>query len=305
MKNSIILITGLFFFIPIYMLAQDSTKLNKMKSYILTDVSFQNDAVFLGRHDSIATPYLVPSIGYYSASGLFVDTSLSYLTKSIESRVDLFLLTAGYLFEIKKLSGYVSVTKYFFNDMSYNIQSEIVADVSAIVSYDLNVIKTSLTASTYFNKNSSPDFFIAAHFSKGFHTRDESFEVIPTFSFNAGSQYFYEEYYKTRTSQSAGNGFGNEQNQQDETIILGINEVNKFNLLSIEFSIPMNYYYKSFIISATPQLAFPQSNATFTTESAVFGESLKEVFYWSAGICYILPEQMLSNKNREKTAVKK
>jgi hypothetical protein len=261
------------------MLAQDSTKVKKIKSYILTDVSFKNDAIFMGRHDSIATPYIVPSIGYYDASGFFADASLSYLTKSNESRVDLFLLTAGYRFETKKLNGYISGTKYFFNDISYNIQSEIVADISAIVSYDLNIIKTSLTASSYFNKNSNPDFFLGAHLAKEIKTRDESFEVSPTFSLYAGSQYFYEEYKKYNNS---GNG---QTNGNANNVI--IDEVSKFNLLSIEFSIPINYYYKSFIISITPQLAFPQSNATFTTEDTVFKEDLKEVFYWSAGVSYM------------------
>ena len=289
MKNSNILLYVLTFCLPIYLLAQDSTntQINKLKSYMLTDFSFQNDAVFMGRNDSIAAPYLVPSIGYYDASGFFADASLSYLTKSNENRVDLFLLTAGYRFESKKLSGYVSGTKYFFNDISYNVQSEIVADVSAIISYDLNIIKTSLTASTYFNKNSNPDFFVGTHLAKEIHTRDESFEIIPTLSLYAGSQYFYEEYYKynkTGNNQISGNGSG--QNQQVESVVLEINEVNKFNLLSLELSMPINYYYKSFIISITPQLAFPQSSATFTTEVAVFKENLKEVFYWSAGISY-------------------
>jgi hypothetical protein len=39
----------------------------------------------MGRFDSI--PYIVPSIGYYDASGFFADASLSYLTKSNENRV--------------------------------------------------------------------------------------------------------------------------------------------------------------------------------------------------------------------------
>ena len=158
MKNNNILLYVLTFCLPINLFAQDSTntqikKLKKDDGTKMYLIGFQNDAVFMGRNDSINAPYLVPSIGYYDASGFFADASLSYLTKSNENRVDLFLFTAGYRFESKNFSGYVSGTKYFFNDISYNIQSEIVADVSAIISYDLNIIKTSLTASTYFNKN--------------------------------------------------------------------------------------------------------------------------------------------------------
>jgi hypothetical protein len=33
----------------------------------------------MGRFDSITSPNIVPSIGYYDASGFFADASLSYL----------------------------------------------------------------------------------------------------------------------------------------------------------------------------------------------------------------------------------
>ena len=85
---------------------QDQKKADEKKSYVLTDISFVSDAVFMGRKDSISAPYLLPSIGYYDASGFYADASLSYLTHSEESRVDLFLLTAGYRFESKKWEGY-------------------------------------------------------------------------------------------------------------------------------------------------------------------------------------------------------
>jgi hypothetical protein len=90
---------------------------------------------------------IVPSIGYYDASGFFADASLSYLTKSNENRIDLFLLTAGFRFDSNKLSGALSGTKYFLV-IIVSIQSEIEADISAIISYDLDIFKASLLAST-------------------------------------------------------------------------------------------------------------------------------------------------------------
>jgi hypothetical protein len=38
----------------------------------------------MGRFDSITTPNILPSIGYYDACGFFADASLSYLMKSNE-----------------------------------------------------------------------------------------------------------------------------------------------------------------------------------------------------------------------------
>jgi hypothetical protein len=58
---------------------------------------------------------------------------------------------------------------------------------------------------------------------------------------------------------------------------VGIDEVNKFNILNIELSIPINYYHKSFIFSFIPHLAFPQSS-TITTEDAVIKKTLRKYF---------------------------
>lgn len=285
MKKHSLLIIILFLCLPIYVIAQEGITVNKAKSYILTDISYQNDAVFMGRRDSITAPYIVPSLGYYDASGFFADASLSYLTKSSENRVDLFLLTAGYHFDFNKLSGAISGTKYFFNDNSYSIQSEIEADVSAFISYDFDILEASILASSYFSKDSNTDFFLGAQLAKSLYTTDKSLEVIPTFNIYAGSQYFYEEYYKyNRVGNRKGNGNG--QNQQIGTPVVGIDEVNKFNILNVELSMPINYYHKSFIFYFSPHLAFPQSNATIVTEDAIIKEDLKEVFYFSAGISY-------------------
>jgi hypothetical protein len=40
---------------------------------------------------------------------------------------------------------------------------------------------------------------------------------------------------------------GNGQDQQIGSTVVEIDEVNKFNILNIELSIPINYYHKSFI----------------------------------------------------------
>jgi hypothetical protein len=59
----------------------------------------------------ILLPVLTLFLLYYDASG-FADASLSYLMKSSENRIDLFL-TAGFRFDSNKLSGALSGTKYF------------------------------------------------------------------------------------------------------------------------------------------------------------------------------------------------
>lgn len=257
----------------------------KENSYILTDVSFISDAVFMGRKDSIAAPYLLPSIGYYDKSGIFLDVSASYLTSSNESRVDLFLLSAGYLFNSKNWSGGIAGNGYFFNQDSYNVQSEMTAGITGLLSYDLKVFEASLAASSFFSTDSNTDIFAELTVGRTFYAAEKSFLIKPSVSVGAGTQNFYEAYYQSsrlgnRKDHSTGN-----QNQSISNNIV-INEATQFNILNIELSIPLQYYYKSFIFSVIPVVAFPQSSATITTDDAVISEDLESTFYLSAGISY-------------------
>jgi hypothetical protein len=94
---------------------------------------------------------------------------------------------------------------------------------------------------------------------------------------------FYQEYYKfNRVGNRKDNGNG--QDQQIGSTVVEIDEVNKFNILNIELSIPINYYHKSFIFIYS-SFSFPQNSATITTEDAVIKKTLRK-FYWSAGVSY-------------------
>ncbi|PWL37626.1 hypothetical protein DKG77_15110 [Flagellimonas aquimarina] len=275
------------------MLAQNSKKSaeeisNNGESYILTDVSYINDAIFMGRRDSIAAPYIFPSIGYYDKSGFFVDASASYLVGSEENRVDLVLANLGYLTQGEKLGGGISGTAYFFNEDSYNVQSEIIADISGFLSYNFKVLEISLMASTYFNDGSSADIFTGLMLDRIFYSNDQNFLIDPTISIYGGSQYFYQEYYLTsrlgnRKGQGQGQGTGG---TNTAATMVEIEEASEFNILNVELSLPVQYHHKQFIFSFAPTLALPQSSATITTEDSVITEDLESVFYFSAGISY-------------------
>lgn len=46
---------------------------------------------------------------------------------------------------------------------------------------------------------------------------------------------------------------------------IAIKEVNQFNVLNLEISLPIQFQSNSFLFSITPHWAFPKSNATITT----------------------------------------
>ncbi len=255
-------------------------------SYLMADVSFVSDAVFMGRRDTVAAPYLLPSLGYYDKSGFFADATLSYLLSAGEGRIDLGLLTAGYTFAGRDLSGGLSGTAYFFNDSSYNVKSETVADLSGLLGYDWGLLETSVSLSTYFNQSGNPDFFAGITLSRDLIDTGRHWVFRPMISAYAGTQYFYEAYYNSsRLGNRKGGGRGTGSNA-DQTKTLFIDEVNKFRLLNLEFSLPVYYFSGHFILSATPSLALPQSPATVRGADQDYTEVLDPAFYFMAGLSY-------------------
>lgn len=251
-------------------------------------MSYMNDAVFMGRRDSIAAPYILPSVGYYDSSGFFADASLSYLTATNEQRVDLFLLSAGYLFDAKKWSGGLSATGYFFNKESYNVQSEMTANLSGLISYDLDVLAISLALNSFFNSGSSTDVFSEIMLNRVFYADDRRLIMQPSFVVQLGTQNFYEAYYQSsRYGNRKGKGIGGQNQMSSSTLTL--REATEFNLLNIGLSIPLQYHLSSFIFSFTPNLSFPQSSVTIRLDDTVIEEKLESIFYWSVGISYWFP----------------
>jgi hypothetical protein len=267
---------------------------DKDSTYILVSLGFINDAVFLGRKDSITAPYLYTSITYHNTSGFYASGSFSYLTKSEERRIDLFLGTIGYDFTIKKFNGDLSFTKYFFNNDSYNVISEVEADITASFIYDFNIVNLGLSTTTFFNNSSDSDFFLSSEISHDFITNNQNFQISPTIGAYFGSQNFYEQYYITNrvgsgqnngSSQGSGHGTGNNVGTSTETLVL--QESEKFDLMAIEFSIPIWYVHKSITVSFLPTLVLPMNQATLTVEDVIYVEDLENTIYWLIGASYM------------------
>jgi hypothetical protein len=276
----------------------DSVEQSQMEdpSYVSIAVNFMNDAVYLGRKDSISAPYLYPSITYFNKTGLYATGSFSFLTKSNESRIDLFLGTIGYEINSKKFSGDISFTKYFFNTDSYNVISEVEADLTGTLGYDFDVFNLNLSLTNFFNKNSTSDIFLSSEISHDFVSTDRKFQISPTMGIFLGSQNFYKEYYiynrfgserSTGSGQGSGQGTGSTADPiETTTTTVVLEESEKFDLMAVEFSIPIWYMAKPFTVSFLPVLVVPQNPATLTVDSAIYEEDLENTFYWMVGLSY-------------------
>src|SRR5580698_4161644 len=106
-------------------LLSDFRGMKDRESFWLASLNFLNNNVYLGRKDSIASPYFTASLSYYHKSGLFINASASYLTKPGQNRIDLSTIDGGYTYLSKKFEGTITISKYFFSPESYNVRSEI------------------------------------------------------------------------------------------------------------------------------------------------------------------------------------
>ena len=284
-KIKILLVLTAFFYCGI-MIGQNEKE--KDSSYVSVDINFISDAVFMGRKDSITNPYLYPLITYHHKTGFYGTGSLSYLTKTDEGRVDLFLITAGFEFAIKKFDGDISITKYFFNEDSYNVISEVEADITAQLVYDFNVVNLGIASSLYLNSDGNSDVFLSSEISHDFVSKNNTFQISPTAGLYFGSQNFYEQYYiNNRFGNGRGQqGQGNNNLTQTAATQINFTESEKFGLMAIEFSLPIWYVNEPWLFSLLPAYVLPQNPATLTVDDVVFEEDLENVFYWIFGVTY-------------------
>lgn len=263
--------------------------LNEDASFVFMDVSYINDAVFMGRRDSIPSPYIYPSIGYYDILEFFVDASVSYLVNPNENRFDLFLGSIGYRSHDKKVNIGISGTVYFFKEDSNNLKSSVGADISRFLIHDVQLLEVFLMASTYFNDDSSANLFAWLQLDRTFYNRKYTLLANPSVAVYSGSQFFYQEYYNTRrlvNRKGQDNGQGNSVSELSASTLKELQGVSSFSTVNIELSSPLQYCHKKFNFSLTPLWAIPQSIATVSLLDSLIKEDFKSVFVGYSEISY-------------------
>lgn len=249
------------------------------KSYGLVSTNYNSNIVFLGRKSSSVAPYLSAFAGYYHQSGLFINGGASYLTASGEKRIDLLTATTGYDFYLKNFSGGISGTKYFFNNKSTTVKSELSGNVSAYMDYDFDLVDLYIEGSTYFSNTA--DFIAGAGVRHTFYAVSDNLTITPTVYLNAGTQNYYSDYSNNiRFGGSMMNG-SNSQSMGTSMTVAGT-----FKVLDYELSVPVSYNLKKLGVAITPVYAFPVSPATITNDQNTYKENLSNSFFWSLGLNY-------------------
>ena len=266
---------------------KDSTA--KKESHWVIGATYLSNSVYLGRKDSVAVPYLTPSIGYHDKSGLFITGSISYLPGSGENRIDLSTIEAGYSHATDNFNIEVSAAKDFYSDASFAVTSAISGRLSAYMSYDFGFIEPSLDLGAEFSDQT--DIGVGLGLSHSFSIIEDHFEVDPTFHVNLATQNYYANYFGKRRYNAKRLG-------KTSSISASLLNPSNFQIMDYEFEAPLEYTVgKKLKLNFTPTVAIPVNPATVTvttkgsggsTTSQTSTESLSTTFYFSVGFSYTL-----------------
>lgn len=267
-------------------------------SFARVRLKYTSDYIFMGRADSLEAPYLSPSFTYFHKSGFFAKGAFSFLTSSDQNRIDLSTLSAGYNFTAKNVYVGGSVSSYFFNRDSYAVPSAMVGFLNGYVGYDFQIFELSIDGSLGLSEEL--DVFTGIELERTFYLFKNYLLIIPSVYINAGSQNYYNEYYRTRSSQvTRGNGYGKDSGQGTQgsggtvmssiTTDIVVEEVSDFKILDYEFSTTFAFHRGLWRFNFIPKYAIPVNPSRVSADGEIlFEESLDNVFFWSVSIGYTI-----------------
>jgi len=275
----------------------------KKKSYFQIELMFLSNNVFFGRKDSVATPYITPSVGYYHKSGLYINALASYLPVSGQSRFDLFTIEAGYAHKFGNFDVQLTGNKFFYSSSSYNVESEIEADAIAEFDYNFKFITPVIQGMAIFGPRT--DYAASFGLEHSFYALKNKLIITPSVIANASTQNYYNSYYELRRYaplrlEKLVRLFRGDSITY--SISANVIDASIFKLLDYEFSLPVSYAFKNFTFSFTPVYAIPTNPAQLHVViktlrgiqllNRTYTEKLYNSFFFQAGIAYKISKKM-------------
>lgn len=227
-------------------------------SYGKLSANYLTNAVYYGRKDSLPSPYLTISGGYYDKGGFYISGSLSYLSGKNGSRIDYTAIDLGYNFTIsQQFSGSVYGNKSWYNQSSTNISSDIKGSIGSLLSYDLNALQVNGGMDLTFAGKTDIGLNLGVSRNFTFGKEGDQFSIEPSFTTNWSTLHSYEGYINRKLGKKP--GIGGAAVTATTTV-----QNNKMTLLNFEFSMPFIYETKMIGFMFTPYFAIPK-NPIYTT----------------------------------------
>jgi len=232
---------------------------------------YLSDNVFLGRKDSVVTPYYGLQIGYTFRNGLYLTAREDYTTAH-KGRFDAGTIAAGYNFiQSKHWGGELFGEKYFYNSNSKSIRSQISAIIGGIACYENEWITPNMNIALAFGQKT--DVIINPSLNHEFAFLKEHLTITPAVNFSFATMHFMDAYYLRLAKQ--------EGNKKAEKSVLNSS---KLNLKDMELEIPIAYQYKCWEFTLLPTWIIPQNPAKISVGTTTIIEKLSQVFTLQAGL---------------------
>jgi hypothetical protein len=286
---SLILLAGLSLF-GLQAQAEESDTIKVKKSNLAVGLKYLSNNVYLGRIDSANIMYLVPSIGYYHKSGLHVGASMSYQLDAGLNKIDALSFEAGYDFSIgKKLTGGVSVEKYFYDMNSISFNSVYDFGFTSNFAYDFDIVSLNAGAGLAFNDKL--DVITEVGLNKSFEIG--KFAIEPSLKLFAGTQNYYNSYLVAGKSHLTGNkghgkGIVKKENSGTTTAATySVEAASSYKVLDYEISVPISYSFHNFKFDIVPTYAIPVNAASILSSTGtVEKENITNHFIMQLEVVY-------------------
>ena len=262
------------------------------RSYFQGGINYLSNNVYLGRKDTVNMPYITANVAYYHKSGLYLNTSFSYLPNSDPGRIDLITVEGGYNFKKGKFDGEFSAAKFFFSSLSNNVKADLKGSLAFLAGYDLGFIKPVVTPTL--NISNKLDFTLSTGIEHTFYSEDNDFDITPEFTMNGSTQNYYNSYYRNRKFKVKKKKVTVIEKGTVSGVVL---DASQFKILDYEFTLPANYTYKKFTFNFTPTYAIPVNPAVVSITRQIANqapttvtrnEKIGNSFFWQAGFIYKL-----------------
>lgn len=230
---------------------RDSTA--RKKTHLVLGVTYNSNMNYYGRTDSLVTTGVCPFVGISLKDGLYLNSTFVFIQNTAGSRYAATLLEGGYSFQNKKetWAGNISVTRFFYQPGTGLVASAIKEDAAASITHLNKIIDITLGADVKFSNAIDPgaqaglDHIVK--FTKLFSKKDV-LVLDPSAYVYAGTQHFIQTFYQQQHFLIFPTG----ETQQTQNI-------DQFNVLAYEFSMPVVYAYKKLNLIVTPAYILPQN----------------------------------------------
>ncbi|WP_448702331.1 hypothetical protein ACFGVR_08280 [Mucilaginibacter sp. AW1-3] len=288
----IVTVTAFVFWVVCAFGQTDTGLVTRPKSGFQIGIAYTNNDVYLGRTDTVTTPYFSPKLTYTLKAGIYFSGSLEFITNRKKGKLDGSSLEAGYDHSFNdNLEGGTSFTKLFYNSNSTQVSSSISSMLNVYVDYDIaDIITSELNVGYNFGKNGGAggDFVINPNISHqfeadGLFNDDDLLLITLQAGLNAGSQNFYGGYLerKDRLTKKGATAANKVYDNYYDAL-------SKFILLDYEFTVPVEYRSGKFSAQLTPTYTFAKDNLPRgTTAEQVLTKVIEASQPFKASVFYL------------------